>query len=143
MEARFRTLLIIWAAMLSGVVTYTAVVFVVLRLGVMEMPALPSWVMTAVASALLIYMGGVTVVRRRMVEAIPAGIAQDARLARYQTATIVGLGLLEAGGLMLISAGILARSPTWVLAGGGASLWMMALARPQRSEAGIGGPRRR
>ena len=142
MEARFKTLQIIWAAMLAGVVAYTAVLFVVLRLGMVEMPVLPAWVMTVGASVVLVYMAGVTVVRRRMVEAIPAGAAQDTRFAQYQTATIVGLALLEGGGLLLISLGILADSSIWVLAGGGASLWMMALARPQRSEAGIGEPGR-
>ena len=140
MEARFKTLQIIWAAMLAGVVAYTAVLFVVLRLGMVEMPVLPAWVMTVGALVVLVYMAGVTVVRRRMIEAIPAGASQDTRFARYQTATIVGLALLEAGGLLLISLGILADSSIWVLAGGGASLWMMALARPQRSGAGIAEP---
>ncbi len=61
---------------------------------------LPAWVMTVGASVVLVYMAGVTVVRRRMVEAIPAGAAQDTRFAQYQTATIVGLALLEGGGLL-------------------------------------------
>ena len=104
-----------------------------------EMPVLPSWVITVGASAVLVYMAGVTVVRRRMVDLIPARAAQDTRFARYQTATIVGLALHEGGGLLLISLGILADSSIWVLAGGGASLWLMALARPKRSEAGMGG----
>ncbi|MSR20156.1 MAG: hypothetical protein EXR91_04150 [Gemmatimonadetes bacterium] len=100
MEARFKTLQIIWAAMLAGVVAYTAVLFVVLRLGMVEMPVLPAWVMTVGAAVVLVYMAGVTVVRRRIVEAIPAGAAQDTRFAQYQTATIVGLALLEGGGLL-------------------------------------------
>ena len=142
MEARFKTLQVIWAVMLAGVVTYTAVLFVLVRLGMVDMRVLSPSILTVGAAAVLVYMAGVTVVRRRMIEAIPAGASQDTRFARYQTATIVGLALLEAGGLLLISLGILADSSIWVLAGGGASLWMMALARPQRSEAGIGEPGR-
>lgn len=142
MEARFKTLQIIWAALLGGTAGYTAVVAVVVQLRVVDAPALPPGVMAIAATVAVLHMGVGTVARRRMIEAIPTDAPHDARFAKYQMATIVGLAILEAGGLLVITLGILADSTTWVLAGGGASLWTMALARPQRSEAGIAEPGR-
>ncbi len=46
---------------------------------------------------------------------------------------------MESGGLAVITLGVLASSTTWILAGGGAALGMMVLAKPNREEAGIDG----
>ena len=143
MEARFRTLQLIWAAMSGGIVMYTGVMVVLLVLGLIEMPGLPRIALTlgAVVAASILGIGMVK--RRRLIEAIPPGITPETRFGHYQTATIIGLGIMEGGGLFLITLGLVAGSPTWVLAGGGASLLMLAISRPRADEAGIGGAGRR
>ncbi len=143
MDARFRTLQIIWAAMSAGVVTYTGVMVALILLGLVDMPGLPPIVLTLGALVAASILGTGLVVRRRLVEAIPPGGTPETRFGQYQTATMIGLALMEGGGLLLITLGLLAGSPTWVLAGGGASLLMLMNARPRANEAGIGGATRR
>jgi hypothetical protein len=45
--------------------------------------------------------------------------------------------LMQSGGLIVITLGLVSSSPTWILAGGGAAVGMMALARPTAEETGI------
>lgn len=142
MEARFKTLQTVWLALLGGVAAYTTAGVLLITVAALDVGVLGPSVLTVAAATVVVYMAGGLVVRRRMVDAIPAGVDEETHFARYQTATLVGLGLLESGGLLLVTLGLLANAPTWVLAGGAASLCMMTLARPRKNEARLGGAER-
>ena len=133
---RIRTLQIIWAAMVAGVVIYTAVVAVVMRTGSTPSASLDPSIMNLIGAGVLAYMVGGVFARRTMVERIPRDAAPEARMGAYQTAVIVGLALSESGGLILVTMGMLTGAPTWVLAGGGAAAILMFMARPTGEEIG-------
>jgi hypothetical protein len=133
---RGRQLRIVWLAMCVGVATYTVVIFALVSAGTLALGVLDKSIVNVVASGVIVYMAAGLAVRRAMIARIPAGADPQARLAKYWTATIVALALMESGGLIVITLGMLASSPTWILAGGGAALGMMLLARPGQSEIG-------
>jgi hypothetical protein len=128
---------IIWAALVGGVATYTVVIFSLLRFGGTDFGVLPPAVLNVVAAGVLLYMGGGVLLRRGMIARIPPEAEPEARIARYRAATIVGLGLTESGGLIVITLGMLGSRPGWVLAGGAAACIMMFLARPNADDIGL------
>jgi cell shape-determining protein MreD len=75
-------------------------------------------------------------VRRKLLEAIPAGSKADDRLARYQAAVITSLALIEGPGLLIIVLSLVSNAPRWIPAGTAVTLLMMVLARPRREELG-------
>lgn len=129
---------VIWLALLGGVATYAAVAVGLLTLGDVDLAVLSPAVVRVAAVAVVLYTFGAELTRRRMVDAIPRNADDETRLARYQVAMIVGLALLESGGLLLVTLGMLSGAPGWALAGGAASLWMMARARPRPDELRLG-----
>jgi len=135
--AQLRTLQIIWVALVGGVVTYTAVVFGLLRTGAAPEASLDASIMNLIGAGVLAYMIGGVFVRRAMVERIPRDASPEARMAAYQTAVIVGLALSESGGLILVTLGLLSGTSTWVLAGGASAAVLMFMARPTGDEIGV------
>ncbi len=69
-----------------------------------------------------------------MISRIASDAAPEARLDRYRVATIVSLGLMESGGLIVITLALLAGTATWILAGGGTAAVLMFLARPTQED---------
>ena len=127
---------IIWAALVGGVAVYTLVIFGLLTTGAIGFGFLPPGVLNVVAAAVMLYMAAGVLLRRAMIARIPSDAPRDVRIARYRAATIIGLGLTESGGLIVITLGMLGSEPTWVLAGGGAAFVMMFLARPTAEKIG-------
>lgn len=137
MDARLRVIRILWLALMGGVATYTVVAISLLTIGGVRFSAVGPAVVRVGAVVAILYMAAAVLVRRRLVAAIPRDADTESRVARYQSATIVGLALLESGGLVVITLGLLADAPGWILAGGLAALWMMVLGRPRADEAGL------
>ena len=86
----------------------------------------------------MLYMAGGVFIRRLMISKIPTQAPAQERLSSYRTASIVALALMESGGLIVITLGLLSGAATWVLAGGGAAAVLMFLARPNAEEIGMG-----
>lgn len=137
MDARLRVIRILWLALMGGVATYTVIAVCLLTIGGIRFGALPPVAVSVGSVVVIVYMVAAVLVRRRLVAAIPRDADDQTRLGRYQSATILGLALLEAGGLFVITLGMLADAPAWILAGGLAAIWMMALGRPRADEAGL------
>ncbi len=129
-------LTIVWGALVAGVLAYTTVLFVLVSNGTLDMAVLPPRVMSFVGAGVLVYMVAGVFVRRALVARIDPALDRERRLAAYTTATIVGLGLTESGGLVVITLGMLSGSPRWVLAGGLAAAALMLGARPNGAELG-------
>ena len=134
----FRTLQVVWVALMFGVAAYTAVVYCLLTFGVIEMGLLPTSVLPLAAAAAFAIMAAGTVLRRRMVEGIGPGAEPEARLRQYATATILGLAMIEGGSLLLVTLSLIVGAPTWAVVGGGAGIGMMVLSAPNRGDAGLG-----
>jgi hypothetical protein len=127
---------LIWAALVGGVAVYTFVIFGLLTTGAIGFGVLSPGVLNVVAAAVMLYMGAGVLLRRSMIARIPPDAPRDVRVGQYRAATIIGLGLTESGGLIVITLGMLGSEPLWVLAGGGAAFVMMFLARPTAEEIG-------
>lgn len=136
-DEQFRTLRLVWIAMLLGTLGYTVVVYGLMSMGLFEMNALGTDVMNIVGAVVILQLLGAVFLRRRMVAAIPDDAPTKDRLARYGRATVVGLALMEGGGLLVITFGMISGAAQWVLAGGGAAAAVMLMARPSRDEIGI------
>ena len=130
------TLRAVWGALLGSVVVYTLLIWALMWTGTLGMEVLPTSIMSLVGAAVLVYMVAGVFVRRALVARIDPSLDREARLAAYTRATIVGLGLTESGGLILITLGLLSGSPTWVLVGGLAAAVLMLGGRPDESDLG-------
>lgn len=136
-EEQFRTLRIVWVAMLLGLLGYAVVAYALMSIGLFEMNAFGVDVMNIVGAFVILQLLVAIFLRRRMVATIPDAAPLKDRLARYGRANVVGLALMEGGGLLVISFGMISGAPQWVLAGGGAAAAVMLMARPSRDEIGI------
>lgn len=128
-RAELRQVRILWGAFMGGVALYTAVGWYVARSGVLASEGLDPGIVNAVATGVLVYMIAGVVFRRALVARLPRTDAA-ARSERYRVATMIGLALIESGGLVIITLGVLSHAPAWVLAGGSSALVMMLFARP-------------
>jgi hypothetical protein len=122
---------------MGGVASYTVISICLLTIGGVHFGVIGPTPVRVGAVVAILYMAAAVLVRRRLVTSIPRGADDETRLGRYQAATIVGLALLESGGLVVITLGMLADAPGWILAGGTAAIWMMILGRPRAEEAGL------
>jgi hypothetical protein len=136
MTDRFKGLQIIWLALMGGVVTFAGVAYVLLTVTDLEMPGLPPLVLRVVGPAAVVIMAGALLVRRKLLDAIPAGSGSDERLGRYQAAVITSLALIEGPGILIVALGLVSNAPSWISAGAAVTLMMMVLARPRREELG-------
>ena len=136
--SELKQLQVIWGALVAGVVLYTAVIFVLMTAGGVRFDALDPAIMNLAGAGVKLYMAGVVLARRLLIARIPAQAPAEERLASYRTASIVALALMEAGGLIVITLGLLSGASLWVLAGGGAAAALMFLAKPTADEIGLG-----
>jgi hypothetical protein len=137
-EARFRTLQIIWAALMMGVAMYAVVAYGIITFGDTTLGLLPARLLTFAAPLAALGMIGGAILRRRFIEAIPRGLSPEQRLEKYMVANIQGLAVIEGLGLLLITLSLAAGAGTWALVGGGLAIGVMALSGPRREEAGLG-----
>lgn len=133
-ENPLRPLEVVWAAMVGGTVTYTALLYGLVRTGVIELAVFGPEVMNLVGGLVILQLVGASLLRRRLVARIPELTTPQERLARYSNVAIVSLALMEGGGLIVITFAMLAGAPTWILAGGGAAAVVMLSARPSADE---------
>jgi len=131
-----RHLTIIWGALVVSVLIYTTLLTTLMSNGTIDMAVLPPTIMGVVGAAMIVYMAAGVLVRRALVARIDPSLEREQRMATYTTATLVGLGLTESGGLIVITMGMLSGSPRWVLAGGLAAVALLLGARPSEADLG-------
>ncbi len=136
MQDRIRSLKVVWVGMVAGTVAYTGVVYFLMSAAVVDVGAFGPEVMNLVGGVVILQLVASLMLRRRMLAAIPDGVPAEERVGRYATVSIVALALLEAGGLFVITFALVSGAATWVLAGGGASVVLMLIARPSAEELG-------
>jgi hypothetical protein len=136
---RFKVLQIIWLALMGGVASFAIVAYVLLTVVGIEMPGLPPIVLRVAAPAAVVGMAVGLLVRRKLLDAIPASAQGEQRVASYQAAVIVGLAVIEGCGLLIIVLSLVAGAPNWIPSGAAITLLMMAIARPRADEAGATG----
>jgi hypothetical protein len=132
-----KELRLIWFALVGGVVAYTMATLGLMASGRLDLSSIDPVVMKVAGPFVLLYMGAGLILRRALVAAIPPDAAPEAKLAKYRSATIIGLALPESGGLVLITLGLMSGAATWVLAGGGGAVVLMFVARPSGAEVGL------
>jgi hypothetical protein len=136
MTDRFKVLQIVWLAMMGGVVTFAVVAHALLTVMDLEMAGLPPMVLRVAGPVAVVMMGAGLLVRRKLLEAIPPGARGEERLARYHAAVLVGLAIIEGGGLLVIVLSLVSNAPSWIPAAAAITLGMMVLGRPRREELG-------
>ncbi|MEJ2203045.1 MAG: hypothetical protein P8170_02940 [Gemmatimonadota bacterium] len=134
-ENRFRTMQVIWVALMSGVALFAVVVFSLLTVAGLAFGVLEPRILHLAAPALVVLMFLGLAIGRRLEAAIPRDLTPELGLQRYQAARIVALAMCEGPGLVAIVFSMLSDQPLWALAGGAACGWFMFLGRPRRSEA--------
>ncbi|MBM4182796.1 MAG: hypothetical protein FJ207_01070 [Gemmatimonadetes bacterium] len=138
METQFKTLQVVWGALTGGVVIYAVVAYCMIAFLQVDLGFLPVRVMPFVAglAAAGTFVG--VLVRRRLIDSVGRDLAPEQRLARYSTAVIIGLALIEGCGLAVITLGLMSGAAIWALLGGVFAAGVMALHGPSREEAGLG-----
>lgn len=124
----------IWAALVGGVLLYTAVIGGLLAAGSLDAGNMDPALMNYVGAGVIVYMAVAVFARRTMVAQIPSAASPEERFRQYRVLTIVALALMETGGLVVVTFGMLAGSATWVVAGGAAAAGTMFMARPMEDE---------
>ena len=131
-DAMIRPVVAIWAALNLGVALYVVVAAGLIATEMVEPVGLDLGIVRAVSLGIVAYMAGGLLIRRAMLARLPE--EPGARTAQYRSATLIALALMESGGLVLITLGLLSGSLTWVVGGGSASIVMMLLTRPSQAE---------
>ncbi len=131
----FKQIQVVWLGLVAGLGAYTCTAYVLLALAGVELALVPPAVMPYVAAgAVALMLAGVSL-KGRMVAMIPSGLEPAQRLERYTTAVVVGLALVEGGGVLVLTLSLLAGTSSWVLIGGGLGVAMLVWSRPRREEA--------
>lgn len=137
MEERFKTLQLVWAALMFGVASFAIAAYSILTFTGVQIGALPAAIMPYAVPVAFLGMVAGSVVRRRLIDAIPRDSTSEVRLQRYTSATIVGCAVTEGSGLFVIVLSLLTGAAMWALVGAGLALAVMAMANPDRREAGL------
>jgi hypothetical protein len=131
---RFKVLQIVWAAMLAGVVMLATVAYLMLTALGIEMPGLPPVVIRVAAPAAFVMIAAALFLRRKLLEAIPAGATSEERSTRYQAAVISSTALIEGCGIFVIVLSLVAGEPRWIPTAAVITILMMVVTRPRREE---------
>jgi hypothetical protein len=126
---------IIWAAMVGGVLLYTTVAYGLVIFGALDIDAFEPAVMNIVGAVVMIWMVAALAVRRALLARIPRDLSPEERMPRYQATITVALALIEGGGLLMITFGLITGAAGWILVGGAAAAVLMVLARPTADQA--------
>ena len=133
-----RQLRIIWAALVVGTLLYTVLVVAVTLTGVADIGTLDPALLNYAGAAVMVYLVAGVFIRRRMIANIDRNAPPEQRLAAYSTATILGAGLTEGGGMLLVTLALMAGSATWALTGGLAAVVVMVIGRPNEADVDLG-----
>lgn len=128
-----RSLTVIWAALCGGVVLYTLTVFGLIVTGAVA-GTLPGRAMWIAVPFVLVWMTGLIFARRSVARTLVRAVPPEQRFDKYRVFVIALLAMMEFGGLMLITVGLMTAEAGWVLAGGGAAAFLMLRARPSLDE---------
>ena len=132
-----KQLRIIWAALVVGTLLYTVLVVAVTLSGIAPIGTLDPALLNYAGAAVMVYLVVGVVIRRRMIANIDRDAPPDQRLAAYSTATILGAGLTEGGGMLLVTLALMAGSATWALTGGLTAVLVMVIGRPAEEDIGL------
>ena len=133
LEARFRAVSIVWAAMLAGVTLFAAVVWGLA--GGLLAPGFSASLAPGPASKLLILApvllaAGIAYRNGEVGRRVDA----DSRLAAWQARITVASALQEGGGICGLAISLLAARPSWALGVWAVTVVAMVLSRPRRQE---------
>lgn len=131
-DARFRTIFMLWASLLSGVTIFTVVVVALTtgRLGNWTPSLHPDLVLKALAIPVLLMAGGIAFRRREL----DLTGEESVVLQRYQMQVLVAGAMQEGGGVLGLILCLLGGMPSWAIAVWGMTAIAMNMTRPQRSE---------
>ena len=132
-----KQLRIIWAALVVGTLLYTVLVVAVTLSGIAPIGTLDPALLNYAGAAVMVYLVVGVVIRRRMIANIDRDAPPEQRLAAYSTATILGAGLTEGGGMLLVTLALMAGSATWALTGGLTAVLVMVIGRPAEEDIGL------
>lgn len=132
-----KQLRIIWAALVVGTLLYTLLVVAVTVTGIAQVGTLDPTLLNYAGAAVMVYLVAGVFVRRRMIANIDRESPPEQRLAAYSAATILGAGLTEGGGLILVTLALMAGSASWALTGGLAAVVVMLMGRPTEEDIGL------
>lgn len=132
---RFKSLTVVWLALVAGTALYAGVAYVLLIMGIvdLETPLGPD-IMNIGGAFAVVQILAAMVLRRRLVAAIPRDAPDEVRLQRYYTACVVTLALVEGGGMLVVTLALVTGIASWALVGGGAAVLVMLMARPAPAE---------
>ena len=137
-EQRFRTLIILRAAMALSLVTASVAVAVLYVSGSLPAAALSRGVAEAVFAVGLLLLVAAPSVKRAMLKRAEAeeGFESDpaSRLSAYMKATVVSFALREAAGLAGFVLAPLTGNPWWSWGLAGGALIAMGVDRPRRED---------
>ena len=108
MEARFKTLQVMWGALMAGVLSYAVVAYCLVVFGGVVLSLAPRRALTFVGPVAVFGMVVGAMVQQSLGRAIPRDLDPTQRMARYASAVIVGLAVTEGCGLLVVTLGLLA-----------------------------------
>lgn len=133
-EALHRIHTLLWLALMGGVAVYTVMTYVAVEVvGIGPSASLPSRALTWATAVAVVLLGAGMAAIRRSDEPDPS-LPPSERVRRYLTLRLVGLGLQEAAGLMVITLSFVAAQGTRAVAAGIATVAVMSLARPRKDQ---------
>ena len=131
---RVRPLKVIWVGMVAGVVLFTGVAMLLIRMGAFTpIPALRAGAGMTIAIVLVLGLVGAQFVRR-IVEKTPASATRSQVAAKWQAGWIVGQAIKEGIGLAGVVLAMLTGASSWAMAFGVASAASMIMTPPWEAE---------
>jgi len=121
---------IVWLALIASTVVYACVAVALITVFGVEIGGLPPVVMNVVGPLALGLMGFGLFARRRWLGLIPRDLPAHEREDQQQAVVISSLALIEGGGILMTTMGMIVGAPAWILVGAGAAVLVMVMARP-------------
>lgn len=132
LDAHFRTILVLWGALLGGVTLFAAVVWALTSeyVGHWSPTMEPGVVRNLLAAPVLLMAAGIFFRRG----GIDRSGGPEAVIQRYQTRVLIASAMQEGGGLLGLVLCLLADMPIWALAVWGLTAAAMGMSRPKRTD---------
>ena len=125
-----KPLQVVWLALIGGVVAYAGVAVALITVGGLEIGGFPPVMMNFIGPLALALMGFGLWARRSWVQRVPRDLPPDEQESRHQGIVIATLGLIEGGGILMTTTGMIVGAPAWILVGAGAAVVLMVMAKP-------------
>lgn len=134
-ESGFKTMRVVWLALMMGVAVYGVVAWVLVEIlgaRVEGGGAALSGILTWAAGAAALVLGAGMVVSRRAEDGGGRSTPPDRRVPRYFTLKLIGLAIEEGAGFLVITLSLIAGDGLWAIAAGIATIGVMSLSGPRR-----------